>query len=166
MRDKLVCTYRGHSLDFVQERIHTICEYAEKEASLALLRTLCGHLSYASLFVIPDYELTTDKAYTVESSCFYVDGIIKLSYHRIIESFYELSAPDRLCSPEQALYAVLIDCAFGEVFSVLRLPMKECYIALLRCYTALTGNNVDVNPEESWYNIQLRFMEEVKYLAD
>lgn len=164
MREKLTCVYRGHAFEDVARVVNNSCENITEDPSVVNLQKLCGALSYASLFVIPDYDLTAGKAYTVENSCLHVDGIIKLSYHCIVESFYELTTL-RVNIPD-TLLKILLDCAFGETLSVMRIPMRDVYVALLRCYCNITGKEFKYNINESWYNIQLAFTEEVGYLAN
>ena len=164
MREKLTCVYRGHSFEDVAGVVSSICERIADDPSIINLQKLCGALSYASLFVIPDYDLTAGKAYTVENSCFHVDGIIKLSFHSIVESFYEMTML-RVNIPN-TLLRILLDCAFGETLSVMRLPMSEVFVALLRCYCEIAKMEFKYNTDESWYNIQLAFSEEVGYLAN
>lgn len=164
MREKLTCIYRGHNFEDIAGVVSSLCERITDEPSLDNLQKLCGALSYASLFVIPDFDLTAGKAYTVENSCYYVDGMIKLSYHAIVENLYELTAK-RVNIPD-ALIKILLDCAFGEVMSILRLPMSTVFVALLRCYCDLAKLPFNYDINESWYRIQLSFSEEVGYLAN
>lgn len=159
MRDKLTCLYRGHKLEDVVGVVDSLCERIADDPSIDNLQKLCGALSYVSLFVIPDYELTAGKAYTVENSCYYVEGIIKLSYHALVDSFYKITTLN--VNIPETLYTVLSDCAFGETLSVLRVPMSRVYVALMRCYCAITKLPFKYNTTESWYMIQSSFLEEV-----
>ena len=157
MRAKLTCVYRGHSSEDVSSLISRICEDIANEPNLKNLTRLCGSLSYMSLFMIPDYELTVGKAYTVENSSYYVDGIIKTSYHDITESFYKITAQQ--CNIPETLLTVLKDCAFGEAMSNLNVSTQKVYVALLQCYCSICKIPFTYNTEEYWYLIQNAFLE-------
>ena len=164
MVNKLTCLYRGHIFEEIYGVVGDLCAEIADEPSPKNIQRLCGALSYASLFVIPDYDLIAGKAYTVENSCYYVDGIIKLSYHSIVDCFYKLTCGSS--NIPDTLLKILLDCAFGEVMSVLRLPMRDIYVALLRCYCSAVKKEFTYNTEDNWYSLQLKLSEEVGYLAD
>lgn len=139
------------------------------------LRKLCGSICHASLFLIPDYELADNQRYTIENVCYYVPGLLKQSWHEILDNLSSLAYGDKEVT--KLLANVLHDCTFAEALSLITtssgekiISTKEIYAALYVAYLYVANRldlfdtiktmytNSDIITVDLWYHFERNIM--------
>jgi hypothetical protein len=154
MSDKACLVYnKSKSQEVALNNVAVRCKeiITDNSEYLTTLKRLCGTLCYSSLFLLPDYELANEQKYTFENVCYFVPGLLKMTLHEMLDNLSIVVTSNSQQKIHSALKAILHECMYAEVISLLKVNVKDTYCALLYVYCKLCKNTNHANKvKEFW----------------
>lgn len=100
----------------------------DRATDINILRQCCGSLAYASLFLLPEWELEDRKVYSIENVCTHVPGLFKLFMHEVLEALGNIALGVNIDESVKTL----LECAgFYECFEMLGVKPSDWYRVFL-----------------------------------